>query len=172
MTSQRAKAKARTSGGAGVDGDVLVAGEGHGERACASGVSDEEAGNAAESRENDTLGEELADDAGARGAKGGAEGHFRFAAHAADEEEIGDVGAGDEEDESGDPHEHVEVGFVLSWRPECRRRRGEDDVSFGEGSLARGRQRWESEATIGGRRRRLWPAAGASATPGLTRPTM
>ena len=72
-------------------------------------VSDYEAGDAADYGEDEAFGKELADDAGARCAERRAEGHFGSAAHAADEEEISDVGAGDEEDEAGDPHEHVEV---------------------------------------------------------------
>ena len=138
VTRQSAQAKARTGReGRGVDGDVLVAGECHGEQGVGACISDEQAGDAAQRGENDAFGEELANDAGARGAKGGAEGHFRFAAHAADEEEIGDVGAGDEEDEAGDPHEHVEVGFVLILETlDAAACGSEDDVGFGEGFLA------------------------------------
>jgi hypothetical protein len=117
----------------------LISGEGHGEQRVGTGPGDEETGDAAERGENDAFGEELADDAGARGSEGGAEGHLRFAAHAADEQEIGDVAAGDEENDAGDPHEQVEVGLVLILKvldtAPCG---GEDDVGFGEGQLALG----------------------------------
>ena len=52
------------AGGAGVDGNVLRAGEGHGEKHASAGVGDDEAGHAADDREDDAFGEELADDAG------------------------------------------------------------------------------------------------------------
>jgi hypothetical protein len=75
----------------------------------------------------------------ARCAECGAERHFRFAAHTANEEKIGDVSAGDEEDESGNPHEHVEVGFVLLLKVLNAAAGGrENDVRLGEGFFPRG----------------------------------
>jgi hypothetical protein len=55
---------------------------------------------AAKHAERDTLDEQLADDAPAGGAECGADGHLTLAADGAAEHHVGDVGAGDEEDES------------------------------------------------------------------------
>ena len=51
-------------------------------------------------REHDAFGEQLADDACAARAHGGADGEFTLAAGGADEQKIGDVGAGDEQNEA------------------------------------------------------------------------
>ena len=81
-----------------------------GEQRAHAGVAEDEAEDAAGEREDDAFGEQLADDAGAAGAHGGADGEFTLAAGGADEEEIGDVGAGDEQDEADGSEEDEERG--------------------------------------------------------------
>ena len=60
--------------------------------------------------EQDAFGEELADDAGASCAHGGADGELALAAGGADEEQVGDVGAGDEEDKADGSEKDEERG--------------------------------------------------------------
>ena len=88
--------------------DAGQSGGGDGEERAHAGVAKDEAKNAARDREDDGFGEELADDTGAAGTHGGADGEFTLAAGGADEEEIGDVGAGDEEDEADGSEKHEE----------------------------------------------------------------
>ncbi len=64
--------------------------------------------------EQETLAEQLAHDAGARGAEGGAHGEFLLAGGAAGEQEIGEVGAGDEQHESDGTEQHGETGAVVT----------------------------------------------------------
>src|SRR6266481_5938354 len=66
---------------------------------------DGENGEASESRERKTLDQELTDDAGARGAHGQTNGDFLNAAGAANEQEIGQVGAGNQQDNAGRGHQ-------------------------------------------------------------------
>src|SRR5712692_890638 len=69
---------------------------------------------AAEKSEEGTLGKELAEQADAIGAHGGAHAEFAFAADHAREVEVGNVGAGDEEHEScgGEEEEHGGLGVA------------------------------------------------------------
>ena len=71
----------------------------------AAPAGEEESGGAAGQGEEEAFGEELAEEAGAGGAEGEAEGDFLVAGGGPGEEEIGDVGAGDQENEGGDDHE-------------------------------------------------------------------
>src|SRR6185369_2808601 len=107
--------------------------EGEGEKHAGSAVSDGETGEAAEDGEDDAFGEELTDDAYALGAEGGADGHLRASAHATNEQEVRDVGAGDEEDESGDPLEQLERrGVVFLHRLDASAGRDEAGVDLGQ----------------------------------------
>ncbi|MGA3213003.1 MAG: hypothetical protein ABSD20_16985, partial [Terriglobales bacterium] len=47
------------------------------------------------------------------GAQCGAQADLGAAAHAAGQQQIGNIGAGDQEDESGDDHKQAEVGRVI-----------------------------------------------------------
>ncbi len=60
----------------------------------------------ADQGEEYAFGEQLADDAGTSSAHGDADGHFATAADGACQEEIGDVGTGDQEDEADGAGEH------------------------------------------------------------------
>ena len=71
---------------------------------------DEESAGGTDDGKEQSFGEELAKQAGAAGADGEAEGHFVAAAEGADKKEIGDVGAGDEEDEGDDDDHDLEGG--------------------------------------------------------------
>ena len=63
-------------------------------------IGEEDAECAADEREKRAFGEQLADDAAAACAERGAEGDFTFAGGGASEDEIGDVDAGNQEDEN------------------------------------------------------------------------
>ena len=67
-----------------------------------------EAQQSAQAGKQNTLGKQLADDAAALRTERGADGNFGAAAHAADEQQIGNVGAGYEKNESGDPRQQVQ----------------------------------------------------------------
>ena len=73
-----------------------------------AGLGHQQAENAAEDSDQDAFGEELADEAGPAGAEGGADGDFFLASGGAGEQEVGDVGAGDEQHEAdrAEQHEH------------------------------------------------------------------
>ena len=96
-----------------VDGNVLLIGEGEREQYVRSGIGDGETEQAAEAGEKNAFGEQLADDAAALRTERRADGHLGAAAHAADEQQIGNVGAGDEKNESGDPLQQVEMILVV-----------------------------------------------------------
>ena len=61
---------------------------------------DPDGGRAGEGREQQVLGEELAEDPAAAGADGGSDGELALAGAVAGEEEVGDVHAGDQDDEA------------------------------------------------------------------------
>ena len=63
---------------------------------------------AAGEREEQSFDKALTDDTGAAGAEGEAGGDFAQACGGAREEEVGEIGAGDEQDESDDGHEDLE----------------------------------------------------------------
>ena len=71
-------------------------------------VADGESERAASHRQQDVFREELPDQRPAPGAERGADDDFTFAGQAAREREIGEVGASDQEDETGRRHQHQE----------------------------------------------------------------
>src|SRR5207249_4584944 len=73
-----------------------------------------EAGESTEDREGKTLDQELADDARASGAHGQADGDFLDAAGAAHKHEIGEIGAGDQQDDPGGGHQDPEGSGKLA----------------------------------------------------------
>ncbi len=85
-----------------VDGDVLqprnVAGI-DGAHHVEGPLGDEEAGGAAHDGEQKAFGQQLADDAQAARAQRGADGDFLFAGGGAREQQVGDVGAGDQQNQ-------------------------------------------------------------------------
>jgi hypothetical protein len=72
----------------------------YGEESADADEAEDEPENATGKTEGDAFGEELANDAKPAGAQGGTDGELTFSAGGADEEEIGDVRAGDEEYET------------------------------------------------------------------------
>jgi hypothetical protein len=74
---------------------------------------DHEPRRAPEQREHARLGEQLRDEPPPTGAERQPHGHLRLAARAAGEQEVGDVGAGDEQDDAGDAEEECERGLGL-----------------------------------------------------------
>ena len=65
-----------------------------------SAIGEDDAERATNEREKCAFGEQLADDAAAACAEGCTEGDFTFAGSGASEDEIGDVDAGNQEDEN------------------------------------------------------------------------
>ncbi len=85
VRSERPNAKSdHERRGSRIDGNILRAGKGHGEQHMRSGIGHSETGNTSESREQNALSEQLADDAAALRSKGRAHAHLGAAAHAAD----------------------------------------------------------------------------------------
>ncbi len=80
--------------------DAGKAGGTDGQQRAHANVAEHEAEDAAGDGKHHAFGEQLADDAGAAGTHGGADGEFALAAGGAHEQEIGDVGAGDEQHEA------------------------------------------------------------------------
>ena len=99
------------------------------EQGANAGVAEDEAEDAAGQREDDAFGQQLTDDARAARAHGGANGEFTLAAGCAHEQKVGDVGAGDEENEA-DRAEQDEEGLTSA---------GDDGVA----------QRLDAEAVFG-----------------------
>src|SRR5712691_650787 len=75
---------------------------------------EEQAEGAAEKSEEGALGKKLAEEADAIGAHGGAHAEFAFAADHAREVEVGDVGAGDEENEAGGGEKEEHGGLCVA----------------------------------------------------------
>ena len=105
-----------------------------GEQGANADVADKKAEDASAEREHEALGEQLANDADAAGTHGSADGELPLAAGGTHEQQIGDVGAGDEQDEahSSEQNEqrgagvgndgiaqrlHAEAGFGIGERP-------------------------------------------------------
>ena len=73
------------------------------------GDGEADAGGAAEQAEQQALDQHLAGQAAAAGADGGADGELLGAALGPDEQEVGDVGAGDEQDDPDRRHHHPQA---------------------------------------------------------------
>ena len=74
------------------------------------GRGEEQRGDDAASAEDEAFGEERAAQGCGAGAECGADGEFGFAADGAGEDQVGDVGAGDDEQQPGGGEEHPEDG--------------------------------------------------------------
>src|SRR5204863_6276860 len=95
-----------------VDGDLVGAeGARRHERAdpVDGTVADGGAARSAEQREDQALGEHLAEETSAAGADGGADGQLALAVGAASERQVRDVGAGEEEDECYGAQQNLHV---------------------------------------------------------------
>ena len=68
--------------------------------------SEDQPENSADSGKKNAFGEQLADQMAAAGANGGTDGDFALASGGAREQEIGDVGTGDEQNEAHSPHQN------------------------------------------------------------------
>ena len=78
-----------------------------------SGKCQSDSGDAAEGGEHQAFGEHLANLARGRGAERGADGSLEFAVRRAHEHEVGNVGAGNGQDQRGNPHKQVQAGLVF-----------------------------------------------------------
>ena len=77
-----------------------------------SEIGDGKAEQAADTRKKHTFRQQLAHDAAALRAERRANGQFSLAAHAAHQQEVGNIGAGDEKDERGDPLQQLQVILI------------------------------------------------------------
>jgi hypothetical protein len=107
-----------------------------GEQRAHAHIAEDEAEDAAGDGEDDAFGEELADDAGAAGAHGGTDGEFTLAAGGPDEQEIGDVGAGDEQDEADGSEQDKERGARVGDDGVAQGLDAESGFGIGEGAAA------------------------------------
>ena len=113
MTSESAKAKPMTSGeGEAADRHVVLIRKGERQQRVRSEIGDGEAEQAAHTREKNAFRKKLAHDTAALRAKRRADGKLRAAAHAAHQQQVGDIGAGDEKDQRGDPLQQLQVVLV------------------------------------------------------------
>src|SRR5215831_2614688 len=82
----------------------------------AAHVAQEQANGASSDGEQKAFGEHLTEDAHASRAEGEANAHFALAAAGASEQEVGEIGAGKEQDESGERDEHIDgLGQVAAY---------------------------------------------------------
>jgi hypothetical protein len=78
----------------------------HGQQRAHAGEAERESQRAAQHGEHGALGEQLANDASASGADGGADGDLALAARRAHQQETGDVGAGYQQHETDGAGQH------------------------------------------------------------------
>ena len=88
-----------------VDGNELRAVEGERDDQLDAEVGDDQARDAAKDGENDAFGQRLADETAARCSEGETDGGLRAARRSSRQQEIGDICAGDEQDEATDPEQ-------------------------------------------------------------------
>ena len=119
--------------GARVNGKAKCVGKSPGKEERSASIGKEESGETAEDSKKKTFGEKLADDSAARSAEGCANRHFEFPLSAADEEQVGDIGAGDQQNEAGNELQQAQIGSVLGAHEENARTPGsQNHVGFGK----------------------------------------
>ena len=96
-----------------LDGNTLGIRKGQGQEHTRACIGNDKSRDSADHGEHQTLGEKLTDDAGAGRAQSCAHRQFSFTRHAASEQQICDIGAGDQEHKTGDGHQHLEVQSVF-----------------------------------------------------------
>ena len=94
------------------DRHVVLIGKGERQQRVRSEIGDGEAEQAAHAREKNAFRKKLAHNTAALRAERGADGKLRAAAHAAHQQQVGDIGAGDEKDQRGDPLQQLQVVLV------------------------------------------------------------
>ncbi len=100
---------------------------------------DDQAGEAAEDGEDDAFGEGLADEPLARGSEGEANRGLGAARGSASEQQIGDVGAGDEQDQAADGEQDMQAVGVVGLHDADACACGHDvDVLLGQAGLDAG----------------------------------
>src|SRR5579859_1319127 len=88
--------------------DARDSGRGHGDEGAQGGEGEAQANGAAKQAENETFQKQFTGDAVGAGAESGADGKFLAAAFDANEKEVGDIGAGDEQNHADGGHENPE----------------------------------------------------------------
>ncbi len=114
VSSETPKAKASTTPeGLASIGTFCASGKGHCDKHASTCVGDDKSSRTADDREDEAFREQLADDSYTHRPQRGSDGHLYVAVHSANKQKIGDVGAGDEEYEAGDPHQQLKLGGVV-----------------------------------------------------------
>jgi len=93
-------------------GHVVLVGEGEHEQGTRRDERNHESKQAAEAGKDHTLGEHLTHDARALRTERRTDGELSAAAHAANQQKVGNVGAGDKQDERRDPGEQPQVVLI------------------------------------------------------------
>ena len=109
-----------------------------GEQRANADVADNEAEDAAGEGEHEALGEQLANDAGATSAHGGADGELALAAGGTDQEQVGDIGAGDEQNEADGSEQNQQRGASAGNDGVAQRLHAEAGLGIGIGSSGGG----------------------------------
>ena len=110
----------------GVHCDVGIALAEKGDKSASGGEGEAQSEKTAREGKEEGFDEALADDACAAGAECEAGGDFALASGGAGEEEVGEVGAGDEKDQSHDCHENPERVTILTAEGRYAVGRGEE----------------------------------------------
>ncbi len=116
MISETRKAKPRiVSDGLASMGMLCASGNASSENGACSRVGDRQADQATDAAEQDAFSNNLANDATAARAHRHAHSDVRAAGGATRKQQVGDVGAGNEQHDGGEDHEHLqpESGFLL-----------------------------------------------------------
>ena len=147
------------------DADAIVPCAGHREPV-EGPQGDEDGADAAGEGQQQGLDEQGAQHLGARGAEGGAHGELARAGHRAGEEEVRQVGAGDEQHEAGETDQHADDG------PAVLRQKGvvDRDGAPGAFGVGGGEVTREAATEVGDEGLGLRAGEGAGATPDEAEP--
>ena len=95
-----------------IDRHVVLARKGERQQRVRSEIGDGEAEEAAHTREKHAFRQQLAHNAASLRAERRPNGQFNLAAHAAHQQQVGNIGAGDEKNERGDPLQQLQAVLV------------------------------------------------------------
>jgi len=94
--------------------DARDSGRGHGDEGAQGGEGEAQADGAAKQAENETFKKQFTGDAVGAGAESGADGKLLAATFDADEKEVGDIGAGNEQNHADGGHENPESAAYIA----------------------------------------------------------
>ena len=120
-------------GGGGIDGHIAGLGEGEGEDGARSGIGNRQAGKPAEDAQEHALGKDLANNAAAARTQSHAHGHVGAPGGGAGQHQVGDVGAGDEQHDRREDHQHLQAVAHIALQLLDATAAGRDDhMHFGD----------------------------------------